>query len=122
MALRAALGHFWWTPDIADNLESEEPTRFKLKRLTGNQATDIRELVTSEDKDKLREGVEKAIRWSLLDWENFQDDQGKPIPYQKEKVLDLLRLDVREKMGDEIYMRSSLSEEQEGNLNKPSGI
>jgi len=70
---------FWWTPP--GEMESPNPTRFKIRGLDGNeQGYVMPEIVVDPGARFPRglsgRGVEIALGYGLLDWENFANDKG----------------------------------------------
>ncbi len=81
MAIRALnpFAPFWYTPRGEEG--QEKPTRFKIRGLDGTELGYLSpELVVDEAKGMVTgmsgKGLELALRYGLLDWENFENDQG----------------------------------------------
>jgi hypothetical protein len=68
---------FWYTPRSEQG--ADKPTRFKIRGLDGAQQGYIApELLFDERtlKGMTGKGMELALGYGLVDWENFENDQG----------------------------------------------
>lgn len=73
----------WYTPKSEEG--SENPTRFKIRGLNGNEQGYVwPELVVDNELKTVTgmtgKGLELALRYGLVDWENFSNDQG-PVAF-----------------------------------------
>ena len=88
---------FWYTPRAEAG--AEHPTRFKLRGLDGNQFIYIApELIVKDQMTRgvTGKGLELALGYGLVDWENFSNDAG-PIacvPQNFGLVEYLLRVEL----------------------------
>lgn len=71
---------FWYTPKAEQ--ESENPTRFQLRGLTGLQRLDFLGESTSSGRVRI------VLRYGLLSWENLTDSAGQPVRAQPELSPD----------------------------------
>lgn len=70
---------FWYT--AREDKDNPNPTRFKLQGLNGEQMGYIApEFILDQQTKAITgltgKGIETALNYGLLDWENFQNDQG----------------------------------------------
>ena len=68
----------WYTPK--DEVDDENPTRFKIKGMNGVQFADVASEFILDDKREIqnisKDGAVKALKYGLVDWENFANDKG----------------------------------------------
>lgn len=74
---------FWYTP--ASEQGDEKPTRFKLRGLDGVELGYVSPELQVDDVQGTVSGItgkglELALKYGLLDWENFENDQG-PVKF-----------------------------------------
>jgi len=72
---------FWYTP--REEAGADKPTRFKIRGLDGNQQSYLYPELILEGKSlkgMTGKGLEIALGYGLLDWENFANDQG-PVAF-----------------------------------------
>ncbi len=95
----------WYKPAVENG--AEHPTRFKLKGLNGTQMNYISpeltvEPLTGKVTGISGKGIELALGFGLVDWENFDNDKGPvrfnranfaniPSDLQAELVVEILR-------------------------------
>lgn len=106
----------WWTPE--SEAKSENPTRFRIKPLTGIQRIEVntdtkmtgRGLVISAA------GIRTALRYGLVGWENFNNADGPVVfSFDVDENLAVLPEGVILKLVDRILTASSVSEEAKKN-------
>lgn len=69
----------WYTPNQPDD---GAPTEFLLKPLNGMEYAAV--LVHSNAAGGVSiQGVREAIRYGLIDWKNFNDADGKAVPFSQ---------------------------------------
>ena len=90
----------WYTPE--SEREEESPTRFKIQPLNGLQHMEVLG-------DLYKSGPFNAIRYGLVGWENFNDENGKPINFSLENVKRVPPVYLSE-ISTEIINRSELGE------------
>lgn len=103
----------WFQPDA---VEGEDSARFKIRGMDGLQQLQVSEEIKTTD-DGLSvsgHGITQVIKFGLLGWENFTDDEGRDLAFTPENVR---RIPLRflSKISAEIFRLSSLSGEQQKN-------
>lgn len=93
----AALEQGAWVSDIPDmgelrlkvrganNADWRELERKKIQALPREKK--VRGMIDAKDQDDI--ASECLFQCGVLDWDGFEDDEGKPIPYSKELARDL---------------------------------
>jgi len=76
---------FWYTPREEEG--SEHPTRFKIQGLNGEQMGYIAPEFILDPQTKAisaltGKGIEVALNFGLVDWENFSNDNG-PVMFAR---------------------------------------
>lgn len=104
---------FWYTP--RGDVGRENPTRFKIRGLDGNELGYVSpELRIDEAKRMVTgasgRGLELALQYGLLDWENFANDTG-PVAYAPAN-FGLIAFELRSELFWRILAASHIAEEQ----------
>ena len=71
---------FWYTPEADQG--SENPTKFKIRGLNGSEIGYVSPEFVIDDAQRMvtgmsGKGIDLTLRYGLLDWENFENDNGK---------------------------------------------
>lgn len=113
LTLKSSLAAEWYT--LNDQGGDENPARVKIKPLNGEQVDQAMEGAVFEGSGAglSARGIKSAIRDSVIDWENINDESG-PIVC---KITNHRRLpwDRRVEIASVIIDRSNLSEEEQKN-------
>jgi len=108
------LGSTWYTPD--SEKESEEPAKFKIKQLNGEQLDDALNGAVMSEGGRLRlspSGVRAALKAGIEDWEGINDGGDKlKCTHVNHRFLPW---SLRQELAGEIINQSMLSEEDEKN-------
>ena len=91
----------WYTPE--SEREEENPTRFKIQPLNGLQHMEVLN-------DLYKSGPFNALRYGLVGWENFSDENGKEIKFSAKNIERIPPLLLSE-LSTEIVNRSELGED-----------
>ena len=97
--------------------ESSEPTAFKLKPLNGMQYMEvIAELKTDENGEAslTGKGLGLAIKFGLAGWDNFCDEDGKNLKFNRLNIVKIPPIILTELAG-EIINRSEVGAEERKN-------
>lgn len=116
MALRAAspFTPFWYAPEGQEG----EPTRFKIRGLTGLELSDVNAGAKRDEDAKsvvfTATSIRTALRQALLDWEGFEGDDGKPVEFSRDIDKNIARLpfDLLGDLFGEILKASRIDGEQ----------
>ena len=113
MAIRALTGLVpeWYTPESEKG--EDDAARFKLKPLDSKEMVEIQSYHTEAEGIR-PEGLYRALELSLLDWENVNDDQGKPLKCNRNNIKRL-PIEVVAECGGQAINISFLSEDDEKN-------
>jgi len=104
----------WYTPE--SEINEDEPTRFKIKPLTGERLDQV--MQGSTGGELTSNGKSYAIAYGLVDWENFK------VRTDNDKVIDkkfslndtnLIPYDVRRELAFKIADISNLTSDNEKN-------
>lgn len=97
-----------------DDRESENKTTFRLRSLTTTQKMEVT--------DAINNGTGSAVYWKLvrhglLGWDNFNDDDGKPVPFSESMNENIERLtpSLLIEIGMEILRASALTDAERKN-------
>ncbi len=117
MAIKAVegLAPSWYVPTA--EVGEEEPTRFKLKPLNREQLDSVLEGAAQSEQGGLKltaRGVGYALRFGLIDWENFNNAQDKPVKFSPANFIKM-PWSVGIELAGEIVNQSFMSEEDEKN-------
>ena len=105
----------WFTPSGQE--DSESPARFKLKPMDGMQFVDFcseAKILPNGGMVPTRKGSEIAFKACLIDWENFVDQNEKPIKFSPHN-FKLIPAEIISEIVGEITSRASMSEDDEKN-------
>ncbi len=100
---------YWYTP-VSEEGNEEDPTRFKIKPLTPEQMDEVMHgaKMDGESMSLSAIGVKRALRVSVIDWENFDckftSSNISKIPWE-----------VRQDLVGEIINGSLMDEDDEKN-------
>lgn len=115
MALKALnpLAPSWYTP--RSELDAPNPTRFKIRGLDGTeQGYLVPELTLNPQLRTVTgmtgKGLELALSYGLLDWENFANDKG-PVPFVPGN-FNLIDYPTRVELAMRILTASYLQDEE----------
>ena len=109
------LGSTWHTP--TSEKESEEPAKFKIKQLNGEQLDDALNSAVMSDGGTLRlspAGVRAALKAGIEDWEGINDEDGTKLKCTHVNHR-FLPWSLRQELAGEIINQSMLSEEDSKN-------
>lgn len=98
----------WYTPNQPD---SERVTRFKLRPLNGLQNLEISAEIGAH---RVGEAQKLALRYGLVDWENLDDEHGRPVPFGLDKLVQL-PVDVLSDLAIRIIRGSRLDDDARKN-------
>jgi len=101
----------WFTPD--SQKESDNPARFKLKPLDSKQMVEIQGFHTAEG-GIAPAGLYRAFEISIMDWENVNDRNGKPLKCNRGNVK-AIPIEVIAELGAETISVSFLTDDDEKN-------
>jgi len=105
----------WYTPE--SEKDSDNPARFKLKPLDGLTQVDVYSKAKITEQGGFvptRQAAEVALRASLIEWENIDDANGRPLKCSPHNFRHLPGEIVQE-LTQEILIRSDLDEDDEKN-------
>ncbi len=120
MAIKAKtpLAPYWYTPK--DEKDSANPTRFRIRALTGIECQDIE--IHKDARGNYRVSATSAnaiLGYALLDWENLpHPESGEPLKFDmqdKAESLSWLHADIITELVWEVVVKSRLTEDQEKN-------
>ena len=82
ITVNKTFGAEWYTP--IDQLSEKEGdrARFKLKELNREQIDSVMEGSTSDSNGNLQltqRGISYALKFGIVEWENINDETGKPL-------------------------------------------
>jgi len=86
----------------AADKESDEPTTFKLKPLSGMHYMEIMAEVTDSGNGEQRisgNGLRLAIKHGLTGWDNFPDDNGKDLKFNSMNLQKIPPVELAELAG-----------------------
>jgi len=110
---KTKLQPYWYT--MESEREQENPTRWYIQPLKPAQ----RELLTTFDSHRNlgfhMHSYNQALLFSLIDWQNFNDEDGDPVIFSKENFELMDEVD-RTYLALEIYNGSYLKEQERKNL------
>ena len=101
----------WFTPDSQKG--EDDPARFKVKPLDSKQMVEI-QAHHKESGGIAAEGLYRAMEISILEWENVNDDNGKPLKCTRHNVK-AIPIEVIAEVGAHAISVSFLNEEDEKN-------
>ncbi|PCJ12477.1 MAG: hypothetical protein COB04_17675 [Gammaproteobacteria bacterium] len=102
----------WFTPK--KELENEDdPTRFNVKPLTGEQMTEVF-FVLGDDLQLTYLSQKVLIKYGLIGWDNLIDDSNKSLEFNLENIGKLPPF-VRVEIAANIFENSKLGAEQRKN-------
>ena len=114
MAIKALRGVSveWYTPE--DQRDDDSPTKFLLKPLTPPELEQVMEALPDGSIGIPISNYSRVLKLGLKDWENFTDDEDKPI---KATFVNHYRIpqQYRIELGAQILALSHLSGEDAGN-------
>lgn len=104
----------WYTPKSEEG--SEQPTRFKLRGLTGVEFIDVQSKVAKNDDGNFvitADAMRVSLRYGLTDWEAFVDSSGKDLAFSGNQKDNIDRLPFKTiiELSDEIMARTQLDDE-----------
>lgn len=114
MAITALTGLVpeWYTPEVEK--ESDDAARFKLKPLDSKVMVEIQGFA-NEGTGIAAEGLYRAFELSILEWENINDTNGKPLKCTRNNIKNI-PVDIIAECGAHAISISFLSEDEEKNL------
>jgi len=101
----------WFTPETEKG--SDDPARFKLKPLDSKQMVEIQGY--HKDGGIQAEGLYRAMELSIVEWENVNDIQGKPLKCNRNNIKTL-PIEVIAECGAQAISVSFLTDDEEKNL------
>lgn len=111
---KSKLASTWFTPNSEKN--SSNPTKFKIRYLTGREFLEVKDhLIFDEENDRVLiggKGLFLAVRFCLEDWENYLDEDGKPIKFSKDEIENIPENILFELAMAIINKKSALTEEE----------
>lgn len=102
------LAPYWFTPTQE---ESETPTRFKLKPLDGFETLEVSAEVGAR---RVAAAQKLAVKYGLVDWENFCDESGNNIKFSRENFR-LLPVGAIAEIAVQVINGATLDKEQKKN-------
>lgn len=105
----------WFTPTSQQG--DDNPTRVKIRPLDGMQHMEVMmhvDVAGSGDLFVDAKGMGLALKFGMVEWENFTDDKGLPIPCTPDNYGKLPSNDLAE-IGRTIINRSNLTEDARKN-------
>jgi hypothetical protein len=117
MAIKAIdiLAPSWYTPK--SEAESENPTRFEIKPLDALEYAEVYGHTATRDDGTIlftREGFYAALRFGVVNWENFADSKGQPIDFAKTNFRRI-PMPLIQELVSEILDRSELGVQDQKN-------
>jgi len=110
-----ALAPSWFTPASEEETGIENPTRFKIRGLTGIEVIDITPLIkidTNEDGDtQVILGSAAAnilLANGLIGWEGFCDSDGADVPFSQKNKSRIPMIDCLT-IAREIFFRTQIT-------------
>lgn len=88
--------------------EGVEPTRIKIKPLTGSEFFDVLQNPGGA-------GIKAACRLGVVGWENFNDADGAPVEFGRQKINELIPPKYQLVIGTKIISISSFDGEKTKN-------
>jgi len=101
----------WFTPE--SEKESDDPARFKIKPLDSRQMVEI-QAFHKEGGGIAPEGLYRAMEISILEWENVNGANGKPLKCTRHNVK-AIPIEVIAEVGAHAISVSFLNEDDEKN-------
>lgn len=105
----------WYTP--ASEAGQENPTRFRVKGLDGETMGYIAPEFIVDDHGRVKsltgKGIELALNYGLVDWENLSNDKG-AVKFGRHSFR-LLPYDMRAELASQIVILSSPTEDERKN-------
>lgn len=105
----------WYTPKEEEG--SDNPTRFKIRGLDGEQMSYVGAELVFDASGNIRnisgKGIELALGYGLVDWENFENDDG-PVKFNRANFR-LIPYHLRLELAVQIVARSVPNEEERKN-------
>lgn len=101
----------WYVPESDRGLE--QPTRFRLRGLDGEKIGYVAPEFIIQDgavRNLTGRGVELALNYGLIDWENFTNDQG-PVRFNR-RNFTLIPHELRVELAGEILALSAPDDEE----------
>lgn len=104
------LSGLWFTPE--DQKGEDKPARFKIQPLNGLQHAEIISELRSDGRDYhlTYTGIQSALKNGLIDWENIEDEEGKPLSF-KPSNLRCIPGNYLHEIAGEIIGLSNISED-----------
>ena len=105
----------WYTP--ASEKDSEKPARFKLKPLDGMQYVELcgeAKFTESGGMVPTRKATEIALKAALVDWENIDEANDRPLKFSPHNFKHL-PAEILSELVNEILIRSTLTEDDSKN-------
>lgn len=111
----------WYTP-LSERENDSAPTQFLIRPLSGVERFEV-EMRRDEGGHIMmtERGGRAVLRYGLRGWKNFHDDAG-PVAFDDhdpDKNLARLDLGIAAELASEVWIRSTLTEEQRKNLLSP---
>lgn len=104
----------WYTPKSEQG--QDNPTRFRIRGLDGQQKSYVAAEFQTDDHGvmkNLARGIDLALQYGLLDWENLANDKG-PVKFSPANFR-LLPAELREELALEIWNLSAPTEDARKN-------
>ncbi len=115
MAIKAIEGltATWYTPADQDD---NDPTRFKVRPLDGEQYGDVADYVALINGEVriTSKGVSVCLKHALIDWDNFNTSDG-PVGFSAH-AQRLIPYSTRAELATHIFVTSGLTDEQKKTL------
>ncbi len=113
MAIRAMTGLVpeWFTPE--DEKEASEPARFKIKPLDQKQLIEIQNH-RRDDASISPDGLYRSFELSVVDWENVNDQNDKPLKCTRNNFKHI-PIEIIAEVGAQAISVSFINEDDEKN-------
>lgn len=105
----------WYT--IESEVEEDQPAKFKIKPLDGEQYMEIfaeGEMTRNGDLKLTGLGLKMAVRHGVVGWENIFDESGKVLKFSTHN-LKKLPMEILSELASEVVNRSSPDEVESKN-------
>lgn len=102
----------WFTPESEKG--EDDAARFKLKPLDSKQMVEIQTYLTAEGGSIGAEGLYRAFEISLLEWENINDGQGRPLKSTRTNIK-VIPIEIIAECGAHAISISFLTEDETKN-------
>jgi len=101
----------WYTPEIEKN--ETEPTRFHIKGLSGSEFVEVMPFLvfTKDGYNITSEAVRPLIKYGLLDWENFPDQEENPLVFSQANKFVFVPADIQYELARKIYHLTQITGE-----------